>query len=61
MFTSRYRSALNHQSESDTETKIGYSDKLDSIQSILSLTENDARNLLAGLPARELSAGQDFI
>ncbi|CAF1311647.1 unnamed protein product [Adineta ricciae] len=61
IFTSRYRAALNYQSESDTETKTGYSHKLDSIQSILSVTEKDARDLLAGLSTRELAAGQDFI
>ncbi|CAF4277746.1 unnamed protein product, partial [Adineta steineri] len=38
-----------------------YTNKIDSIQSILSFTEQDARNLLAGLPAQELASGQNFI
>ena len=61
LFTSRYRSALNYSSENQSENKDAYSGKLDSMQSIMSLTEQDARDLLAGLPARELEAGQDFI
>jgi hypothetical protein len=61
MFASRYRSSMNYKSENQSENKSAYSDKLHSVQSILSFTEEDARALLAGLPARELEPGQDFI
>ncbi len=61
MFISRTRSMLNHKSIDQPENKDAYSDKLDSVQSILSFTEEDARKLLAGLPVRELEPGQDFI
>lgn len=61
LFTSRYRSALNHSSDNQAENKEAYSDQLDSMQSIMSLTEQDARDLLAGLPARQLEPGQDYI
>jgi hypothetical protein len=61
MFASRYRAMMNYKSENQSENKSAYSDKLYSVQSILSLTEQDARDLLAGLPARELEPGQDFI
>jgi len=61
MFASRYRSAMNYKSDNQSENKSAYSNKLDSVQSILSFTEEDARNLLAGLPAKDLEPGQDFI
>ncbi|CAF2723537.1 unnamed protein product [Rotaria sp. Silwood2] len=62
MFASRYRSAMNYNnSENQSENKPAYLNKLDSVQSILSFSEEDARNLLAGLPAKELEPGQDFI
>ena len=61
MFTSRQRSRLNYKSDDQLENKSAYSSKLYSVQSILSLTEEDARNLLAGLPMKELEPGQDFI
>jgi hypothetical protein len=55
MFSSRQRSELNYSSDNQVENK------LYSVQSILSLTEQDARDLLAGLPTKELEPGQDFI
>ncbi|CAF0739959.1 unnamed protein product [Adineta steineri] len=61
IFTSRYRSFMNYKMDSEIENKSAYTNKIDSIQSILSFTEQDARNLLAGLPAQELASGQDFI
>ncbi|CAF1241415.1 unnamed protein product [Rotaria magnacalcarata] len=60
LFTSRYRSMMNYGSDIQAETKSPYLNKLDSVQSILSLSEDDARNLLAGLPTKELEPGQDF-
>jgi hypothetical protein len=61
MFASRYRTMLNYKSDDQSENKGAYSNKLQSVQSTLSLTEEDARDLLAGLPVRELEPGQDFI
>lgn len=61
MFAGRYRSELNYKSDNQTENKAAYSDRLPSLQSILSFTEEDAQKLLAGLPARQLEPGQDFI
>ncbi len=61
MFSSRQRSELNYSSDNQVENKSAYSNKLYSVQSVLSLTEQDARDILAGLPAKELEPGQDFI
>ncbi len=61
MFAGRFRGMLNYKSDNQAENKSAYSNKLESVQSILSLTEEDARNLLAGLPAQQLEPGQDFI
>ncbi len=61
MYASRTRSTMNYNSDNQLENKSAYSNKLDSVQSILSFTEEDARDLLAGLPAKELEPGQDFI
>ncbi len=61
MFTSRTRATLNYKSDNQVENEDAYSDKVQSVQSILSFTEQDARNLLAGLPAKDLAPGQDFI
>jgi len=61
MFASHYQSVMNYKSENQSENKSAYADKLDSVQSILSFTEQDARDLLAGFPARDLEPGQDFI
>jgi hypothetical protein len=61
MFASRYRAMMNYKSEKQSENKSAYSDKLYSVQSILSFTEEDARALLAGLPAKKLEPGQDFV
>ncbi len=61
MFASRFRSELNYKSDNQVENKSAYANKIDSVQSILSFTEQDARDLLAGLPAREIEPGQDFI
>lgn len=61
MFASRSRSDLNYKSDNQVENKSAYANKIDSVQSILSFTEQDARDLLAGLPAREIEPGQDFI
>ncbi len=61
MFTSRYRSTMNYKSNNQTENKSAYLNKLDSMQSILSMNEQDARKLLEGLPAKELELGQNFI
>jgi len=61
LFISRFRSELNYKSDSESDSKANYLSKLDTIQSILTLSEQDARELLAGLPAKELEPGQDFI
>ncbi|UJR31621.1 hypothetical protein I4U23_019103 [Adineta vaga] len=61
IFTSHYRAAMNYRSENHMETNSGYLKKLNSVQSILAFTEQDARDLLAGLPAKDIEAGQDFI
>ena len=61
MFTGRFRSDMNYKSNNQAENKGAYSDRSPSLQSILSFTEEDAQKLLAGLPARELEPGQDFI
>lgn len=61
MFASRYRAEMNYKSDNQEENKDAYSNRLPSLQSILSFTEEDAHKLLAGLPARELEPGQDFI
>ncbi len=61
MFTSRTRATLNYKSDNQVENEDAYSDKVHSVQSILSFSEQDARNLLAGLPAKDLAPGQDFI
>jgi len=61
MFTSRTRATLNYKSENQVENEDAYSDKIHSVQSVLSFSEQDARNLLAGLPAKDLAPGQDFI
>lgn len=61
MFAGRFRGLLNYKSDNQVENKSAYANKVDSVQSILSFTEEDARNLLAGLPAKELEPGQDFI
>ncbi len=61
MMVPRFRSALNYNSEKQSENKSAYSDKLYPLQSSLSFTEKDAQDLLAGLPARALEPGQDFI
>jgi hypothetical protein len=61
MITSRYRSILNYKSEDQLENKSAYLNRLPSIQSILLFSEEDARDLLAGLPTKELESGQDFI
>ncbi len=52
---------MNYNSDNQLENKSAYSNKLHSVQSILSFTEQDARDLLAGLPAKELEPGQEFI
>ena len=61
MMAGRFRSAMNYKSEHQAENKDAYSGKLDSIQSVLSLTEQEARDLLAGLPGKDLEPDQDFI
>ena len=61
MLTGRLRGLLNYKSDSQEENKSAYSNKIESVQSILSFSEDDARKLLAGLPAKELEPGQDFI
>ncbi|CAF3900391.1 unnamed protein product, partial [Rotaria sp. Silwood1] len=61
MFTARYRSEMNYTSDNQLENQSTYLNKLDSIQSILSFTEEDARNLLEGLPIKDLESNQDFI
>jgi hypothetical protein len=61
MFSSRQRSKLNYNSDNQVENKSAYSHKFDSVQTALSFTEQDARDLLAGLPAKDLEPGQDFI
>lgn len=61
MLVSRSRSSLNYKSDNYSENKSAYTDKLDTVQSILSFNEQEARDLLAGLPARDLEPGQDFI
>lgn len=61
MFTARYRSALNYGSDTDQQSESPYLNKLDSVQSILSFTEQDARELLSGLPSKQLEPDQDFI
>ncbi|CAF1301992.1 unnamed protein product [Adineta steineri] len=69
MFTSQQWSSLNqkmNQAIRSTDTKqpdhnSGYEKKLNSLKHSMELTEDDARQLLAGLPAKELELGQDFI
>lgn len=62
MMTSRVRAVLNYKSDTQSdETQTDYLSKLDTIKSILTFTDEDARKLLAGLPAKELEPGQDFI
>jgi hypothetical protein len=61
MFAGRFRGMLNYKSDNQAENKSAYENKLESVQSILSFSEEDARKLLAGLPAKELEPGQDFI
>jgi hypothetical protein len=57
LFASQQLALLNV----NTKDKSNPSNKLHSLQTLLSLTEQDARELLAGLPAKELESGQDFI
>lgn len=63
MFAARFRPMLNYGTDPDTEREpqSPYLNKLDSVQSILSFTEQDAKELLSGLPGKELEPGQDFI
>ncbi|CAF3672553.1 unnamed protein product [Rotaria sordida] len=61
MFASRYRSAMNYCCQNQSENQSAYLNRLDSIRSVLSFTEQDAQNLLRGLPAKELELDQDFI
>lgn len=63
MFTPRFRTLLNHGADSDTELEEQnpYLDRLNSLQAILAFTEQDARDLLEGLPDKELEPGQEFI
>ncbi|CAF1301973.1 unnamed protein product [Adineta steineri] len=69
MLTSKQWCTLNqkrHQATQSTDTEqldhsSGYENKLDSLKHSMEFTEDDARQLLAGLPAKELELGQDFI
>lgn len=61
MLTPRTRASLNYKSKTQSENQSGYTDKVHSVQSIFSFTEQDARDLLVGFPAKNLEPGQDFI
>ena len=61
MFAGRYRSALNYGSDTPSETKSVDLEKVHSIQSMLSLSEEEAQHFLAGLPVKDLDPGQDYI
>lgn len=61
MFTLKYRSDMNYDSQTTPENKSPYLDKIDPMQSLLSLSEEDARKLLEGLPPKEVEPGQNFI
>ncbi len=61
MLAGRFRGLMNYKSDNQQENKSAYSNKIETVQSILSFIEDDARKLLAGLPAKELEPGQDFI
>ncbi len=58
LFVPHYQSSLNHKSDDGPEDKGAYPNKLHSVESLLSFTEEDARKLLVGLPVRELESGQ---
>ena len=61
MFAERFRSKMKYKSNNRVKGREVYSDRLETVQSIFSFSEEDARNLLAGLPVKELEPGQDFI
>lgn len=61
LFVSRYRAELNYKSDNSTENKSAYFNRLESMQSMLSITEDDAQELLKGLPTNEAEPGQNFV
>ncbi|UJR34420.1 hypothetical protein I4U23_021827 [Adineta vaga] len=69
MFTSQQWSLLNQKmthsipsaDKDQSNHNSDYENKLDSLKNVMELTEEDAQQLLAGLPAKELTPGQDFI
>ena len=61
MMTDRFKSALNYGSGTANDRQAVSLDKLHSMQSMLSLSEEEAQDFLAGLPVKDLEPGQDFI
>ena len=61
LFADRYRSELNYKSDSDHEDNAAQNMKLHSMQSLLSLSEEEAQHFLAGLPVKNPEPGQTFI
>ena len=61
LFVSRYRGEMNYKSDNSTENKSAYLDRLQSMQTMLSISEDDAQELLKGLPTHEVEPGQNFV
>lgn len=61
LFASRYRSEMNYKSDNSIENKSAYLDRLESMQSMLSMSEDEAQELLKGLPTNAHEAGDNFV
>ena len=61
LFASRYRGEMNYKSDNSIENKSAYLDRLQSMQTMLSISEDDAQELLKGLPTHEPAPGQNFV
>ena len=61
LFVSRYRSEMNYKSDNSIENKSAYLDRLESMQSMLSMSEDDAQELLKGLPTNGHESGENFV